>query len=543
MPTAETSENFSENPGTATAGPGTPGLDGPAAPASAPSLTKRAVAGTAWSSLSMAGRQVLTIASVATVARLLGPDAYGVMGMANLLMAFILNFRDLGTGSAIIQRKTITNRLISSLFWVNFALGLFLAGIVCAASPAVASFFKTPELIPILCTLSISFWLTSCGIVHSSLIIREMRFRALAASDLSAAAMAYLVALSFAYKGFGVWSLVFANLASSLTACIGYWIGSHWRPSWEFDGASIRSVAKYSLNLSGFGLVNYFSRNADNITVGKVLGKAPLGDYQMAYNLMLTPIQNISSVIAQATFPAFARIQDDNGRFRQAYTRSCMLIALISFPVMAGLGVVADPMIRTILGAKWIGAIRVFQILAPVGIVQSVQTTVGQIYMAKGRTDWFFRWGIASGLILVSSFLVGIHFGILGVATAYCIAFIGITMIPGFLIPFRLIGLKLADFARALLPQILITALMAGICIGWLNLLPAIGIAAPWLLLTSTIILGMAVYVIAMLVVWPPVLQYLETVMTASGRTSIALLLVRIKALSRRGRRGFPEVA
>ncbi len=151
---------------------------------------------------------------------------------------------------------------------------------------------------------------------------------------------------------------------------------------------------QFSLNLSGFGIVNYASRNADNLIIGRVLGSIQLGYYQMAYNLMLAPIQNISSVISQVAYPAFSRIQDDNERFRSAYVRSCALIALVTFPVMAGLAVIADPLVRVILGSKWIGAIRIFEILAPVGLLQSVQTTVGQIYTAKARTDWMFRWGL-----------------------------------------------------------------------------------------------------------------------------------------------------
>ena len=458
------------------------------------------------------------------------------MGMANLFMLFILNFRDLGTGSAIVQRPAVSDRLLSSLFWLNFFLGLTLAVLLCAASPLAAHFFNTPELVPILCTLSISFWFMSCGIVHSSLVIREMRFRALAAADLSAGVAGYLIALTMAYKGLGVWSLVFANLATSLTATLGYWIGSKWRPSLVFDWGEVKSIAHYSLNLSGFGLVNFFSRNADNIVVGRLLGKAALGDYGMAYNLMLIPIQNISSVIAQATFPAFARIQNDHERFRQAYTRSCMLIGLISFPVMAGLGVIADPMIRTILGAKWVGAIRIFQVLAPVGLVQSVQTTVGSIYQAKGRTDWAFRFSILSTCILVLSFLIGIRFGIFGVAVAYCISYLGITMIPGFMVPFHLIGLKLSDFARALSPQILITATMALVCWLWLRLLPALGINAPWILLTSTVIVGGAVYVVAMITLWPRVMQHLEAALSGADRPAIAQILARTKTIGRGGR-------
>jgi PST family polysaccharide transporter len=464
------------------------------------------------------------------------------MAMANILMVFILNFRDLGTGSAIIQRPTISKAFLSSVFWVNCSFGLLIAGFVCAVSPLLAAFFKTPELIPILCVLGISFWLTSCGITHSSFLLREMRFRSLAAADLSAALAAYLVALGFAYKGFGVWSLVFANIASSLTSLIGYWIGAKWRPAWEFAISEVKSITRYSLNLSGFGIVNYFARNADNIIVGKILGQAALGDYQMAYNLMLTPIQNISSVVAQATFPAFARIQDDDERFRTAYTRSCMLIGLISFPVLAGLGVVADPLIRTVLGTKWLGAIRVFQILAPVGLAQSIYTTIGQIFMAKGRTDWLFRWGIVQTSILVASFLVGIHWGILGVATAYCFTFLCITMVPAFMIAFRLIGLKLSEFAIALLPQLAITGCMTLLCWLWLRFLPMMGIQTPWILLSSAIILGATFYVVAFLITWPKVMQHLETALLSSGKPSVAQAFAQVRGLRLIGRNGRTKV-
>jgi PST family polysaccharide transporter len=458
------------------------------------------------------------------------------MAMANILMAFILNFKDLGTGSAIVQRPAISKAFLSSIFWINCCFGLLISGFICALSPVLAAFFKTPELIPILCVLSVSFWLTSCGITHNYFLIRQMRFRALAAADLSAALVAYLVALGFAYKGFGVWSLVFANVASSLTAATGYWIGTKWRPAWEFAVSEVKSIARYSLNLSAFGIVNYFARNADNIIVGKILGQAALGDYQMAYNLMLSPIQNISSVVGQATFPAFARIQDDEERFRAAYIRSCMLIALITFPVLAGLGVVADPMIRTILGAKWIGAIRVFQILAPVGLAQSIHATIGQIFMAKGRTDWLFRWGIVQTAILVSSFLIGIHWGILGVAAAYCLTFLCITMPPAFLIAFRLIGLKLSEFAFALLPQLLVTGCMTLLCWLWLRLLPAIGIQTPWILFISTVVLGATFYVLVFLITWPDVMEHLETAMMSSGKSAVVRVFAKAHRFRLSGR-------
>lgn len=468
--------------------------------------------------MSTAGKQVLSIASVATVARMLGPGTYGVMGMANLLIVFILNFRDLGTGTAIIQRLSISDRLLSSLFWVNFVLGLLMAGGLAALSPLAASFFKTPELIAILCTLSVSFWLTSIGVVHASLLMRGMHFKALAVVDLTAGVATYLVALSCAYSGLGVWSLVFANIANSSTSTLGYWLACSWRPSWIFDGTEVKSITNFSLNLSGFGVVNYFARNADNVVVGRVLGKVALGDYQTAYNLMLTPLQNISSVIGQVTLPAFARIQDDNERFRFAYVKSCMLVALITFPVMAGLGVVAHPLIIAVLGPKWVGAIRVFQILAPVGLVQSVQGSVGQIYVSKGRTDWNFRFGAVYCVVLVAAFIAGVRYGTIGVATAYCITYLGLLMIPGLLIPFRLIGLKLSTFASAMLPQLLLTGGMALLCWIWLRVLDSMSVTNPWVQLLSTSLLGATVYTGSMLLLWPTVMQHLENALSASQR-------------------------
>lgn len=500
-----------------------------------PSLTQRAVTGTAWSTLSTAGRQLLSVASVATVARLLGPDAYGVMGMANLLIAFILNFRDLGTGTAIIQRLSISDRLLSSLLWVNVLLGLVMAGIIIGSSPLVARFFGAPELVPILCTLSISFWLTSCGVVHASLLMRGMRFKSLAIVDVTAALASYLVALNCAYSGFGVWSLVFANLTTSFCSTLGYWLASGWRPKWEFDGTEIKSITHFSLNLSGFGVVNYFARNADNIVVGRVLGKMLLGDYQMAYNLMLQPIQNISSVISKVTLPAFAQIQEDNERFRFAYVKSCMLIGLITFPVMAGLGVVAHPLIDAVLGSKWAGAIRIFEILAPVGLVQSVQTTVGQIYVAKGRTDWMFRFGAFTCVVLIATFLVGVRYGTVGVAAGYCIVYIGILMVPGFIIPFRLIGLKLSTFASALLPQLLLTGAMALLCWIWLRGLDSLAVTDPWVRLLSTSLLGACAYTISFVLLWPTVMRHVEEVLDVSTGARWARYMSSMRRFSLRG--------
>lgn len=486
------------------------------------SLTHQAVSGTVWSTLATIGKQLLTFASLATVARMLGPGAYGVMGMAALVIVFINNFRDLGTAVAIIQKPAVSARLLSSLFWVNVAIGSAMCLLVAATAPIAAVFFHTPELSPVLRVLSFSFFIASCGVVHSALLNRQMAFRTIAAIDLTTAVITYLVALIFALKGFGVWSLVFANVANSAASTAGYWMAERFRPGFSFDKAEIASIAKFSSNLSAFGLVNYAYRNADNLVVGKMLGSAPLGFYSMAYNMMLTPLQNISAVIAQVLFPAFSRIQDDDERFRHAYVRGCMLIGLITFPVMAGLSVIADPVIRALLGQKWLGAIPIFQILAPIGLVQSIQTTTGIIFQAKGRTDWMLRWGLCVLAACLPAFLIGVRFGVVGVAISYACAYFGLLLYPGFAIPFHLIGLRFRDFAKALLPQLGWTILMAGVCFAWLRLLDHFAISSPWMRLLSTSVLGAAVYIAGLLGLRMQVVDYLGEVLGSSENRMIA---------------------
>src|SRR5262249_27813876 len=153
--------------------------------------------------------------------------------------------------------------------------------------------------------------------------------------------------------------------------------------------------------------------------------------YQMAYTLMMYPLMNISSVVAQVLFPAFAQVQHDLERFRSAFIRSCMLVSVITFPIMLGLMVTADPFVRVILGSRWAPVIPLLVVFAPLGMLQSIFTMGGLIYNARGRTDWLLRWGILSSTVYVLSFFIGLRWGILGVAVSYTIAWM-LLMYPGF---------------------------------------------------------------------------------------------------------------
>jgi len=465
----------------------------------ADSLTAKTVSGATWSAIARVGQQGVSLLSTAILARLLPPSAYGLLGMATVVIGFIEIFKDLGTSSAIIQRRELTHELTSSIFWANVLFGLLAAGVSMGIAPLAAIFYREPQVTPVMAVLSISFVISSLGIVQSALLTREMAFNKLARIELTATAVAAIVSISMAASGAGVWSLIASSLTSTTAGTILLWVASPWRPRWHMSWGELRSISSYSLNLSGFSIVNYFARNADNLLIGRYLGATALGYYSLAYRLMLYPLQNISWILGRVLFPTFAQIQHDNVRFRQAYLRVCAIIAAITFPLMLGMLVTAEPLVAAILGSKWMPIVPLLVILAPVGAIQSVGTTVGHIYMAKGRTDWMFRWGLGAGALAVTSFVVGLHWGITGVAVAYAVVSFMLAY-PNFAIPFRLIDLRVRDLLLALWPGLKYCLVMVGSVILLRIGMAWVGIKQPWVVLISAVLTGATIY--ALLMFW-----------------------------------------
>lgn len=469
------------------------------------SLAEKTISGTKWSALSQFGRQGLGFVVTAILARLLSPDAYGLLGMALVVTGFVHIFKDLGTSSALVQRKELSDELTSSVFWLNVLFGLLSTGIVLLIAPWVALFYREAQVIPVLRVLSLSFAVSALSITQQALLTRQMAFDKLARIELVSSAAGAVVGIGMAGSGMGVWSLVGQALCQSVTTTILLWIASAWRPQLRLDLGEVRSVASYSLNLSGFNIFNYFVRNADNILIGRYLGATPLGYYSLAYRLMLYPLSNVSNVLGRVVFPAFVQIQDDDVRFRRVYLRLCASISAITFPMMLGLLAVATPLVAAVLGPRWMPVATLLTILALVGMAQSIGTTVGHIYKAKGRTDWMLAWGVFSGVVTVSLFVIGLRWGVVGVAAAYAIR-TALLILPGYAIPFKLIGLAVRDLAVALWATLRAGLAMFGGVVALRIALNWMGIAQPWIVLGVSVLTGVLIYGALMLWGRPPVL-------------------------------------
>ncbi|MEW6513529.1 MAG: MOP flippase family protein [Pseudomonadota bacterium] len=454
-------------------------------PENKPKLEVTAVRGVLWSGGGQAIKQILQIVTSITLARLLAPQDFGLMGMTMVFISVAQLFADFGIGAAIIQSQTKSRIVLSSSFWANLAIAATLALIIALCAPAIAAFYNNPELTPLIAVAALTMVLAGISVVPLSILGRDMRFADLTKSQVAGTLCGSTAAIALAWSGFGVWSLVAQPIVGSsvVLAMVMKQVG--WLPSLEFSLSSITQHMRFGGGVLGANLITYVQRNTDSLLIGKYLGSGPLGYYQMAYQLMLFPLQQVSSVMVRVLFPTLSQLQHDLPRLRSAYLKAISAIALITFPMMMGLFAVAEDFIIVVLGEKWLPMLPVLQILAWVGMMQSVATTVGTIYLSVGAIRKAFLLSLGTTPLLVGALIAGLPWGIQGVAISYALISFSIFYLTLFL-AFRLISLSMLDFHRAIWRPLICSIIMLVIVMLFNQYLPIIDNGTRLALLVST---------------------------------------------------------
>jgi O-antigen/teichoic acid export membrane protein len=407
--------------------------------------------GVAWSGAAQVGAQAASLVIAVILTRLLSPQDFGLVAMVVVFTGFASVFTDMGFGAALVQKLDLTQHHKNAVFWISVAVGALSTLIFAAAAPYIASFYGVPALQPITLAISIIFFINAFATVKFALLQKAMDFRSLAAAQLTATLLSGLIAIYLAFSGFGVWSIVAMYVATAAVNVAVLWIITPWRPDFSLRWDAVQDLSKFSRNLVGFSAFNYWTRNGDNLLIGRYAGSAALGIYARSYAILLLPVWQISGVITNVMFPAFSAIQKDVERVRELYLTSISVISLVTFPLTLGLLVVSQSFVLALFGDKWAEMIPILQVFCLLGLIQSIGTTVGWIYQSQGRTDILFRFGLFSGLIFIISFVVGLRWGALGVAVAYTVANF-LLWYPTWSIPARLIDLDFVTMLRRLAP-------------------------------------------------------------------------------------------
>ncbi|HEY0762103.1 MAG TPA: lipopolysaccharide biosynthesis protein [Pyrinomonadaceae bacterium] len=364
----------------------------------------------------------LTIAATSVMARLLTPADYGLIGMVAFVTGFVSMYKDLGLSAATIQRSEINSGQISTLFWINLLLSVAITLVTMAIAPLVAWFYGEPRLTLITIVTSVGFLISGLAVQHEALLRRQMRFLALAAIGLASLIAGYVVGILMAWRGFGYWALVSSQLAVAATSTVLIIFVCQWIPGLPQRNTGVRSMIRFGGNLTGFTTINYFSRNLDNLLIGRFWGAQQLGLYSRAYQLMGLPIDQINEPLTSVAVPALSRLTDSPESYRRAYLRMLEKVALLTMPCVVLMILTADWIVQVVLGPQWVGAVRIFVLLGITGIFQPIANTTGWLLISQGRTNHMFQWGLISGPIIMAAIVIGLPWGAVGVAASYAIA-------------------------------------------------------------------------------------------------------------------------
>ncbi|MGA9382055.1 MAG: lipopolysaccharide biosynthesis protein [Phormidium sp.] len=364
---------------------------------------------------------LLNIGGTIVLARLLTPQDYGLIAMVSTVSSLVVIFQDLGLSGATIQKPQINQAQVSTLFWINFGLGVAIALFMGAISPLLAWFYQEPRLVGITLVVSLGFILGGLTVQHQALLKRQMRFVSLAVIDIVSMIISVIVGIIAAFYGAGYWALAIGPLVGSMANMVGTWLVCPWRPGPPVRHSGIGSMLAFGGNLTGFNFLNYFSRNFDNVLIGWRFGAEQLGFYDKAYQLLLLPIRQINVPIANVALPALCRLQSDPERYKSYYYKAIRLMVTFGMPVVAFMCVSADKAILLLFGKQWVGAILLFQLLSPQAFLGTFNVATGWVYASLGHVQRQLRWQIMASVVTVLSFIIGLPWGAAGVAIAYSI--------------------------------------------------------------------------------------------------------------------------
>lgn len=428
-------------------------------------LENKAVKGLFWSFLEKWGGQLISTSVFLLLARLLGPEAFGLAALASVFISFMSAFVNQGYVPAIVQKDKLTPSHLDTAFWSSLSIGFAIYSGTFLFSGLIARLFAEPDLQPIIKWLALIFPIIAFESVQTAILQRNFDFKKLALRSLLATFVSGVAGVIMAFLGFGVWSLVVQQLTNRVMNVLVLWRTSSWRPSWNFSVADFKELFSFGINVMGVNILKFFNQRSDDFLIGMFLGTTALGYYTIAYRLLRLMVNVLTNTTVSVALPAFSRIQNEPDRLRKAFYKVTRLTSFISFPAFFGVVILAPEFVSVFFGDQWIQSIPVMRVLALVGILQSVSYFNGTVMMAKGKPDWRLKINFLNALLNVLGFVIAVKFGIVAVAIAVVVS--NYLVMPIHLLAIRkLIKIDLTAYFRQYFTALLASGIMTLVMLG-----------------------------------------------------------------------------
>jgi PST family polysaccharide transporter len=392
---------------------------------------------------------VLRIGSLMILARLLDPKDFGLVGMVTAITGVLNLFRDFGLSAAAVQRASVTEEQISTLFWINILVGAILSLLLVAASPLVASFYHEPRLMWVTAVLATGFLFNAAGVQHSALLQRAMRFTALSAIDIGAWTLSAGVGIAMAFRGYGYWSLVAMTILYPLASTIGLWMRASWIPGAPRRRAGVRSMMQFGGTITLNGLVMYVAYNLEKVLLGRFWGAEAVGIYGRAYQLVNVPTDNLNSAVGEVAFSALSRVQHDTTLLKSYFLKGYSLVLGLTLPITIVCALFAQDLISVVLGPKWTQAAPIFRLLAPTILIFAMINPFSWLLFAMGYVKRSLHIALVIAPLVIAGYVIGLKYGPKGVALGYSLS-MGLWVIPHILWCIRGTVISFSDILRVL---------------------------------------------------------------------------------------------
>ncbi len=466
--------------------------------ASATEVKRRSVRGGAATVLGQGLGMALQMGSTVVLARLLTPSDYGLQGMVFTLTGFFSLFKDAGLSVATVQRESLTEDQISTLFWINLAVGVVLMILVASLGPFLVVFYKEPRLLLVTMASATVFLFNSLAVQHRALLDRSMRFATTAKIDLLSLGIGAAVGITMAAFKCGYWSLVGQAVTSPIVGMAGVWIAMPWRPGGPKRSTGVRSLVRFGGTVTLNSFVVYIAYNAEKILLGRYWGAAALGLYGRAYQLANQPVQQLTGSIGTVAFPALSRLQGDTQRLCRFFLKAHSIVISLTVPVVIGCALFADEIIAALLGPKWVGTAVVLRLLAPTVLVFALVNPLSWLLRATGRVGRSLKIALVICPVVILGIVAGLRYGPPGVAIGYSTAML-LLAVPLVAWAKHGTGVSTLDYLNSI-KRPLVSGALGGFA-GWLCKVFLHGTLAPLPLLIVGLTVAFAVYAFVLLIV------------------------------------------
>ena len=442
-----------------------------------------------WRLFERFGAQGVTFIVSIILARLLEPEIYGTVALVTVFTSILQVFIDSGLGNSLIQKKDADDLDFSTVFYFNIAFCIVLYILLWIVAPFIAQLYKNSSLKDIIRVLGLTIIISGIKNIQQSYVAKYMLFKKFFYSTLGGTIGAAIIGILMAYNGFGVWALVGQNLFNTFVDTCILWISVEWRPKKSFSFTRLKALVSYGWKLLAAKLLDTVYEDIRTLIIGKMYSTDDLAYYDRGRQFPMLAVSNVNIAIDSVLFPSMAMEQTDLSRVRAMTSRAVKMASYVVFPMMTGMAVCAEPLIRIILTDKWIECVPYLRIFCFGLALNPILIANLNAIKAIGRSDLYLRLEMirkAIGLITLVAFM---WFGVKAIAYSYllnCILNIFVNSWPNR----KILGYGYLQQLKDIIPSLVISGIMGGI----IFFVPQIGLN-DWVTLLLQIVGGGAIYI------------------------------------------------